>query len=134
MLNSFDGDFIQYNKNKLKEENSNLSWFLAIHITLYVIVVFFAVFFIWFTVFNTTHHFYAVEGASMKNTLNSSISNDDGKSSIDAVYVNTKSKVEVFDVVVIKRENKVKSHTVASFWAEILCPPRKSSVAAQYLM
>lgn len=105
-LNKFDGDFIQYNKKKVKEEGNDLSWFLAIHITLYVLVVFFAVFFIWFTVFNTTHHFFAVKGASMKSTLNSSISNSDGNTSIDAVYVNTTDKVEIFDVVVINRTNK----------------------------
>ena len=106
MLNSFDEDFIQYNKKKVKEEGHDLSWFLAIHITLYVLVVFFAVFFIWFTVFNTTHHFFAVKGASMKGTLNSSISNSDGNTSVDAVYVNTTEKVEIFDVVVINRSNK----------------------------
>lgn len=106
MLNSFDGDFIQYNKKKVKEEGQDLSWFLAVHITLYILIIFFAIFFIWFTVFNTTHHFFAVKGASMKGTLNSSISNSDANTSVDAVYVNTQDKVEIFDIAVINRENK----------------------------
>lgn len=103
MLSNFNGDFIQYNKKKVKEEKENLSWFLVVHITLYVIVIFFAVFFVWFTVFNATHHFFAVKGASMKSTLNSSISNVDSTTSVDAVYVNTQNDAEIFDVVVINR-------------------------------
>lgn len=105
-MNSFDNDFIQFDKKIEKEEKKNLALFLSVNITLYILLIFFAIFFIWFTVFGSTHNFYAVQGASMKSTLNSSIENTDGTTSIDAVYVNKTLPINVFDVVVVGRANK----------------------------
>lgn len=105
-LNKFDNDFIQYNKEKVKDEAQNLALYLSVHISLYILLLFFAIFFIWYTVFMSTHNFYKVIGPSMKNTFNSSIENNDITSSKDAVYVNKTEKISLFDVVVINRANK----------------------------
>lgn len=105
-LNSFDNDFIKYNKQKEKQESKKLSFYLGTRITFYILLIFFAIFFIWFTVFGTIHSFYAVKGASMKGTLNASIADTDRYTSVDAVYVNKNEKPQIFDIVVIERESK----------------------------
>lgn len=103
---NFDNEFIQYNETKGKKESKNLALSLAVQIIAYILLLFFAIFFIWYTAFVTTHKYYLVYGASMKNTLNSSLSLDDGTSTEDAVYVDCISKIKLYDVIVAKRENK----------------------------
>ncbi len=100
----FDDEFIQYSKEKEKSEKKTTAFSLAVQITLYILLIFFAIFFIWYTAFISTHKYYIVSGASMKNTLNSSLALDDQKGTEDAVYVNTIAKIKVFDVVVAKRK------------------------------
>ncbi|MBR1890670.1 MAG: signal peptidase I [Clostridia bacterium] len=105
MQNNFDRNFIQFDKKKEKEENRNLGFFLFWSITLYIFLIFFTIFFSWYTVFVSTHKYYAVSGASMKPTYNVEISDTDGKTQKDAVYVNVNDKISVFDVVVIETSN-----------------------------
>lgn len=100
----FDDDFIQYNDQKVKEEKSKLAFYLFTHITLYIFLIFFAIFFIWYTVFTATHKYYVVRGASMKDTLNASLSLTDSTGTEDAVYVDTMSKVRLYDIIVIEKE------------------------------
>lgn len=99
-------DFIQYTEKKEKRESKNLALSLAVQITFYVLLIFFAIFFIWYTAFISTHKYYRVYGASMKNSLNSQLKVDDGVGSDDAVYVDEKGKVKLYDIVVAKREGK----------------------------
>lgn len=100
----FDDDFIQYNDQKVKEEKSKLALYLFTHITLYIFLIFFAIFFIWYTVFTATHKYYVVRGASMKDTLNSSLSLTDSTGIEDAVYVDTMSRVRLYDIIVVEKE------------------------------
>jgi signal peptidase I len=101
----FDDDFIQYSKKKVKDETTNLALYLFSHITLYILLIFFAIFFIWYTVFISTHSYYVVYGASMKNTLNSSLSLTDASTPQDAVYVATTSRIRAYDIVVATKQN-----------------------------
>ena len=100
----FNDEFIQYSKEKEKSEKQTTAFSLAVQITLYILLIFFAIFFIWYTVFISTHKYYMVYGASMKNTLNNSLAVDDQNGTEDAVYVNTIAKVKMFDIVVAKRK------------------------------
>lgn len=100
---NFDGEFIQFSEEKKKSENKHVAISLAVQITLYILLIFFAIFFIWYTAFISTHKYYIVSGASMKNTLNSSLSLDNQTGSEDAVYVNKIAKVRAFDIVVATR-------------------------------
>lgn len=100
----FDNDFIQYTEKKKKSEDQFSAFSLAMQITLYILLIFFAIFFIWYTTFISTHKYYVVTGASMKDSLNSSLALDDDSRSEDAVYVNTVEKVKTFDVVVATRQ------------------------------
>ena len=102
-MNTFNNDFIQYDKKKGKKETKNLAVYLTTTITLYIFLLFFAIFFTWYTVFISTHKYYKVVGPSMKSTLNATIADNDIDKSIDAVYVNTMSKVRVFDIIVAER-------------------------------
>ncbi|MBQ7327799.1 MAG: signal peptidase I [Clostridia bacterium] len=102
-MNTFNNDFIQYDKKKGKKETKNLAVYLTTTITLYIFLLFFAIFFTWYTVFISTHKYYKVVGPSMKSTLNATIADTDIDKSIDAVYVNTMSKVRVFDMIVAER-------------------------------
>ncbi len=101
---NFNDEFIQYTKKKEKKETKNIALSLSVQITIYVLLIFFAIFFIWYTAFISTHKYYAVYGASMKNNLNSSLKLDDGTNSEDAVYVDCISKIKVFDVIVAKKK------------------------------
>ncbi|MGN1201166.1 MAG: S26 family signal peptidase [Candidatus Caccovivens sp.] len=103
-MSKFDGDFIQYSEQKVKNETKNLAVYFILHISLYIVLLFFAIFFVWYTVFVSTHSFYAVQGASMKYTLNSQILDGDTESSYDAVYVNRLDSLRDYDIVVLNRE------------------------------
>lgn len=110
-MGKFSGDFIQYNEKKVKNESKHLTLYLLSHSLLYIVLLFFCIFFTWYTVFITTHKFYVVKGPSMMQTLNSQISDEQlfsGKSSslsFDAVYVDKVSKPKIFDIVVIEKKN-----------------------------
>jgi len=108
-LGKFSDDFIQYSNKKVKDETKNLTLYFITHITLYIVLLFFIIFFAWYTVFVTTHKFYAVYGPSMMSTLNSQIKPSEisvsRKTSYDAVYVDTLTKPKVFDIVVVERPN-----------------------------
>ena len=112
MQANFNGDFIKCNDKKVKSETRNLAWYLLSRSILYIIILFFALFFIWYTAFITTHKFYAVSGVSMMPTLNSQIPLDEmdlessKDKSYDAVYVNLVAKPKIYDVIVIKLPNK----------------------------
>lgn len=105
----FNKDFIQYSDKKVKEEKHNLTFYLSTRITFYIVLIFFAIFFIWYTAFITTHSFYAVSGVSMMGTLNNQISSSEMESgknlqdvSYDAVYIDRTTKARIFDIVVIE--------------------------------
>ncbi len=105
-VTNFNDDFIQYSEKKEKRESKHQALSLSVQIICYVLLIFFAIFFIWYTAFISTHQYYLVYGASMKDTLNSSLSLNDGTSTQDAVYVDYTSKIKLFDIIVAKRENK----------------------------
>lgn len=105
ILDNYNNDFIQYSKEKVKDETKHLALYFTIHIALYIVLLFFLIFFAWYTVFVTTHKFYAVSGPSMKYTLNRQIDDHDTKSSFDAVYVDKFTKAKLFDIVVIEKPN-----------------------------
>lgn len=105
----FNKDFIQYNDKKVKEEKSSLAFYLSTRIAFYIVLIFFAIFFIWYTAFISTHSFFAVSGVSMMGTLNNQIpaqemeaGKDFQNASYDAVYIDRLSKAEIFDIVVIE--------------------------------
>lgn len=108
-MGKFSDDFIQYSNKKVKDETKNLTLYFITHITLYIVLLFFVIFFAWYTVFVTTHKFYAVYGPSMMSTLNSQIKPNEiavsRKTSYDAVYVDTLTKPKAFDIVVVERPN-----------------------------
>ena len=95
LAQQFNDDFIQYSKKKVKEETKNLTLYLSVTITLYIVLLFFAIFFTWYTVFISTHKYYAVSGASMEPTYNVETK--------DAVYVNKTDPIGVYEVVVIEK-------------------------------
>ena len=108
-MNTFnDKEFIQYSDKKVKEEKKNLALYFAVNITLYVLLFFFLLFFVWYTVFISTHSFYGVKGVSMMPTLNAQISKvvdplvDKKELSYDAVYVDKSTKPQIFDIIVMK--------------------------------
>ncbi len=109
-MNAFkDKDFIQYSEKKVKDETKNLTLYFIVHITLYVVIFFFLLFFAWYTVFITTHRFYAVKGVSMMPTLNTAITEEEilydpdvQQISYDAVYVDKSTKPRLFDIVVVE--------------------------------
>ncbi|MBE7075754.1 MAG: hypothetical protein E7375_01630 [Clostridiales bacterium] len=107
-MRKYSSEFIQCDNKKLKEENRNLAWYLTTHITLYIVLFFFLIFFAWYTVFITTHRFYAVYNISMKGTLNSKIADDEidpSKISYDAVYINKLDQARIFDIVVVQNKD-----------------------------
>ena len=95
LTKQFSDDFIQYSDKKVKEETKHLTLYLSFSITLYIIILFFAIFFTWYTVFVSTHSYYAVSGSSMEPAYNNG--------SNDAVYVNQTDPLSVYDVVVIEK-------------------------------
>lgn len=101
---NFNDEFIQYSEKKVKSEKKSSAFSLAVQIFLYILLIFFAIFFIWYTAFISTHKYYLVVGASMKDSLNSSLSLTDGTGKQDAVYVNTIVKQKIFDIVVVNRK------------------------------
>lgn len=103
-VSKFNDEFIQYSEKKGKSENTHKALSLSVQIFLYILLIFFAIFFIWYTAFISTHKYYLVYGASMKNTLNSSLSLDNQSDTEDALYVNTIARTRVFDIVVAKRK------------------------------
>lgn len=108
-MKNFDSDFIQYSKEKVKNEKERLGLYLFTHIVLYILLIFFAIFFIWYTAFITTHKFYMVIGASMKDSLNSSLSLTDATGEEDGVFVNCVAKVKLYDIVVVKKTGQKKN-------------------------
>lgn len=113
-MEKFDKNFIQYNDEKVKSEKHNLTWYLTTRIIFYILLIFFAIFFIWYTAFITTHSFYTVSGPSMMPTLNARITDADFDNpkldyvqsiTYDAVYINKASKAKVFDIVVVNRKS-----------------------------
>ena len=113
-MNAFkEKNFIQYSDKKVKEETKNLTLYFIAHITLYVALFFFLLFFAWYTVFVTTHKFYAVKGVSMMPTLNTAITEEEilydpnvQEISYDAVYVDKSTKPRLFDIVVVEYSKK----------------------------
>lgn len=100
----FDNNFIQNTEQSVKAEKKSLGFYLTWTITLYIALIFFGIFFSWYTVFVSTHKYYEVVGASMKNTLNAELSDSDSKGKIDAVYVNVRDEINLADIVVIERD------------------------------
>ncbi len=96
-----------------KEDNENVKSVLSLimRILMYILVLFLAIFFCWYFVFISTHNFYAVYGPSMMSTLNSEITQqqvNNGTSkniSYDAIYVNKSAQLQLFDIIVIERED-----------------------------
>ncbi|MBP3431471.1 MAG: signal peptidase I [Clostridia bacterium] len=120
-MNNFNEEFIQYDDKKAKSETKSLTWYLFSRITLYIAILFLGIFFAWYTVFISTHSFYAVEGPSMMQALNSKITDEElltlpteqlQKISYDAVYVDrVTKKPQIYDMVVIQKssgENVIK--------------------------
>lgn len=110
-MNEFNKDFIQYNDKKVKEEKHHLAFYLSTRIIFYIVLIFFAIFLIWYTAFVSTHSFYAVSGVSMMGTLNNQISDEKlhsfenlRQTSYDAVYVDKMTKPKLFDIVVIEMD------------------------------
>jgi len=99
----FDHNFIQNTTQSVKAEKKSLGFYLTWTITLYIALIFFGIFFSWYTVFVSTHKYYEVVGASMKNTLNAELADNDSKGRIDAVYVNLHDDIKLHDIVVIER-------------------------------
>ncbi len=112
-MGAFNKDFIQYSDKKVKEETKNLALYFILHISLYIVILFFAIFFAWYTVFISTHKFYAVKGVSMMGTLNSQITEEQlltdvyeaQKLSFDAVYVDKTTAPRLFDIIVVEESN-----------------------------
>lgn len=118
-MENFDNDFIQYSGKKVKEETKHLALYFFVHITLYVVLIFFMIFFAWYTAFTTMHKFYAVKGVSMMSTLNSQITqsqldniniditsaNNAQNLSYDGVYIEKNVQTEIFDIVVIEKSD-----------------------------
>ena len=105
-MGNFDNNFIQIEKDTVKKETKNLALYFVATITLYVFLFFFLFFFVWYTAFVTTHSFFRVNGASMKPTLNYSVSDGDQDASTDGVYVDRWKEPKIFDVIVSKRVNE----------------------------
>ncbi len=108
---NYKHDFIQFDKKIEKNEKQNLALYLTTHITIYILLLFFGIFFIWYTVFITTHNFYTVSGPSMMPTLNASITDEDFANDVqnisyDAVYIDKFTSPKIFDIIVIKKDNK----------------------------
>lgn len=71
----------------------------------YIFLVYFVIFAIYigsYVYFINTYELCKVTGASMKNTLNPHISDNDGKTCDDLVYINIDKQVERFDIFVVK--------------------------------
>ena len=96
----------------MKDETKNLTLYFILHITLYVVLFFFVIFFAWYTVFITTHKFYAVKGVSMMPTLNGQITeeqlygdiNSAQNESYDAVYIDKMTNPRIFDIIVVNKK------------------------------
>jgi len=105
-LNTFNEDFIQYDKKKGKKETKNLTLYFLGTITLYIALIFFGIFFAWYTVFISTHTYCEVYNVSMMPSLNGQIEEKDmlhsRDVSFDAVYVDRTTKPEIFDITVVK--------------------------------
>lgn len=106
-MNKFSGDFIQYSDEKVKDETKHLALYFVVHISLYIVLLFFLIFFAWYTVFISTHNFYAVTGPSMMPTLNADISDPTTSQNVsfDAVYVDKITEPKIFDIIVVKKED-----------------------------
>ncbi len=109
-MGKFDGDFIQYDKQKVKDETGKLAFYFIASISFYIFLLFFAIFFAWYSVFVSTHIFYEVKGPSMMSTLNNKITDEQLETltdrelenlSFDAVYVEKYAKIRLFDIVTI---------------------------------
>lgn len=108
-MNTFNEDFIQYDKKKGKKETKNLTLYFVGTITLYIALVFFGIFFAWYTVFITTHTYCEVNDVSMMPTLNGQIKEEDmiysHNVSFDAVYIDRMTKSKFLDIVVVQDGN-----------------------------
>lgn len=114
-MREYNEDFIQYSDKKVKDETKNLALYFTIHISLYILLFFFLIFFAWYTVFITTHRFYAVYGISMKNTLNSQIPDytlNAEDLSFDAVYIDKFGELNINDIIVLEKEEDTKIKSV----------------------
>lgn len=98
-MNFQNEEYIQYSKEKKNKETCSIAWYLFTHITLYIVLIFFLIFFAWYTWFLVTHRYYIVEGTSMQPNLNSSIILEN--ESEDAVYVNIYGEIKFGDIVVL---------------------------------
>lgn len=98
-MNYQNEEYIQYSKEKKNKETRSIAWYLFTHITLYIVLIFFLIFFAWYTWFLVTHRYYIVEGTSMQPNLNSSIILEN--ESEDAVYVNIYGEIKFGDIVVL---------------------------------
>ena len=98
-MNSQNEEYIQYSKEKKNKETRSIAWYLFTHITLYIVLIFFLIFFAWYTWFLVTHRYYIVEGTSMQPNLNSSIILEN--ESEDAVYVYLNGNIKFGDIVVL---------------------------------
>lgn len=93
-------NYLSFDRQK-KEETTSIAWYLTTHIAFYVFLIFFLIFFAWYTYFMVTHRCYLVYGASMKPTLNEQVADGDNDGYMDAVYINLYGKIDVSDVVVL---------------------------------
>ena len=108
-MNTFDNNFIQVSREKVKEEKRGIAWSLTIYIALYIVLLFFFIFFTWYTVFISTHKFYEIYGISMKDTLNSEISNDDpnpDQHSYVGLYVDRLGKIKTGEIIVLNLQGE----------------------------
>ncbi len=102
-MNFHNEEYIQYSKEKRRKETRSIAWYLTTHIILYIALIFFLIFFAWYTWFFVTHRYYIVEGTSMQPTLNSgTLLESDSK---DAVYVNIYDSPDFGNIVVLDTSN-----------------------------
>ncbi len=113
-MGKFDGDFIKYDKQKVKDETGKLAFYFIANISFYIFLLFFAIFFAWYSVFVSTHIYYEVKGPSMMTVLNNNITQEQldtlsdkelEQLSFDAVYIEKYKKIKPFDIVTIRPIN-----------------------------
>ena len=101
-MGKFDGDFIKYDKQKVKDETGKLAFYFIANISFYIFLLFFAIFFAWYSVFVSTHIYYEVKGPSMMTVLNNNITQEQldtlsdkelEQLSFDAVYIEKYKKI-----------------------------------------
>ena len=84
---------------------------LFLRLAIAMVLVFFSIFFIWYSVFLSGHIYYRVDGASMVPTLNEEIPaskfRDAQGLSYDCVYVEKNCPANLFDIVVINTHQTI---------------------------